>query len=110
MLSKLRASRSFAGQGLQKITGSDMDEKDRIIAGVQFSVCYIGSTEVADMNGTGSSNTEKPVAEVYDQQKRNDRRKGMKMVLTISSRNLTANDETYGKLVASFPISNIVFC
>ena len=61
-----KPSPSFARKVHQLITGSDADVKDRIIAGVQFSVRYIGSTEVACANGTGSGKTEKPMAQVFD--------------------------------------------
>jgi len=109
MFSKL--SPSFARKGHQQITGSDADEKDRIIAGVQFSVRYIGSTEVACANGTGSGKTEKPVAQVFDQQRKNANGKThKKMIMTLCSKNVCVSDESCGKLVASFPISKITFC
>ena len=101
----------FARKGHQQITDSEADDKDRIIAGVQFNVRYIGSTEVACANGTGSGKTVKPVAQVFDQQRKSANGKTQtKMVLTICSKNLTVSDEACGKLVASFPISKITFC
>ena len=101
----------FARKGHQQITGSEADDKDRIIAGVQFIVRYIGSTEVACANGTGSGKTEKPVAQVFDQQRKSANGKThKKMVLTLCSKNVTVSDEARGKLVASFPISKITFC
>jgi len=110
MFSKL--SPSFARKaGHQQLTGSDADEKDRIIAGVQYSVRYIGSTEVAGANGTGSGKTEKPVAKIFEQQsKKNDGKTQKKMVLTLCSKSLSVSEEACGKLVANFPISKITFC
>jgi len=106
-----KPSSSFAREGHQHITGSDAEEKDRVIAGVQFIVHYIGSTEVACANGTGSGKTEKPVAQVFDQQRRNANGKThKKMIMTICSNNVSVNDESCNKLVASFPISMITFC
>ena len=95
----------------QKITGSEADEKDRIIAGVQFFVHYIGSTDVAYANGTGSGNTENPVAQVFDKLRREVNGKPQeKMVLTLCSKSLSVIDKACGKLVASFPIDKITFC
>ena len=110
MFSKL--SPSFARKaGHQQLTGSDADEKDRIIAGVQYSVRYIGSTEVAGANGTGSGKTEKPVAKIFEQQsKKNDVKTQKKMILTLCSKSLSVSEEACGKLVANFPISKITFC
>lgn len=110
MFSKL--SPSFARKaGHQQLTGSDADEKDRIIAGVQFSVRYVGSTEVAGASGTGSGKTEKPVAKVFEQQrKKADSKTQKKMVLTLCSKSLSVSEEACGKLVANFPISKITFC
>jgi len=110
MFSKL--SPSFARKaGHQQLTGSDADEKDRIIAGVQYSVRYIGSTEVAGANGTGSGKTEKPVAKIFEQQsKKNDGKTQKKMILTLCSKSLSVSEEACGKLVANFPISKITFC
>lgn len=109
MFSKL--SPSFARKGHQQLTGSDADEKDRIIAGVQFSVRYIGSTEVAGAQGTGSGKTEKPVAKVFEQQrKKTDGRTQKKMILTLCSKSLSVSEEACGKLVANFPISKVTFC
>ena len=106
-----KPSPSFARKGHQQITGSDADEKDRVIAGVQFNVRYIGSTEVACANGTGSGKTEKPVAQVFDQHRRNSNGKtNKKMILTLCSKSLSVSDEACGKLVASFPIAKITFC
>ena len=110
MFSKL--SPSFARKaGHQQLTGSDADEKDRIIAGVQYNVRYIGSTEVAGANGTGSGKTEKPVAKIFEQQsKKNDGKTQKKMILTLCSKSLSVSEEACGKLVANFPISKITFC
>jgi len=110
MFSKL--SPSFARKaGHQQLTGSDADEKDRIIAGVQYSVRYIGSTEVAGANGTGSGKTEKPVAKIFEEQsKKNDGKTQKKMILTLCSKSLSVSEEACGKLVANFPISKITFC
>ena len=95
----------------QQITGSEADEKDRIIAGVQFFVHYIGSTDVAYANGTGSGNTENPVAQVFDKLRREVNGKPQeKMVLTLCSKSLSVIDKACGKLVASFPIDKITFC
>ena len=106
-----KTSPNFARKGHQQITGSEADEKDRIIAGVQFIVRYIGSTEVASANGTGSGKTEKPVAHVFDQQRRKENGKThKKLILTLCSKNLSVTDEACGKLIASFPISKITFC
>ena len=109
---KLKASPRFARKEHHQITGSDMDlmdERDRIIAGVRFTVYYIGSTEVAGINGTGSGNTAKPVAQVFDLQRKNANRQTLrKLIVTVCSTNLSVSDE--GKLVASFPISKITFC
>lgn len=106
-----KTSPNFARKGHQQITGSEADEKDRIIAGVQFVVRYIGSTEVASANGTGSGKTEKPVAHVFDQQRRKENGKThKKLILTLCSKNLSVTDEACGKLIASFPISKITFC
>ena len=110
MFSKLSPNLARKG-GHQQITGSEADAKDRIIAGVQFAVRYIGSTEVAGGNGTGSGKTEKPVAQVFDQHRRKKNGKTQKkMILTVCSKNLSVNDEACGKLVASFPIAKITFC
>lgn len=110
MFSKL--SPSFARKaGHQQLTGSDADEKDRIIAGVQYSVRYIGSTEVAGAKGTGSGKTEKPVAKIFEEQsKRNNGKTQKKMILTLCSKSLSVSEEACGKLVANFPISKITFC
>ena len=110
MFSKL--SPSFVRKaGHQQLTGSDADEKDRIIAGVQYSVRYIGSTEVAGANGTGSGKTENPVAKIFEQQgKKNDGKTQKKMILTLCSKSLSVSEEACGKLVANFPISKITFC
>ena len=110
MFSKL--SPSFARKaGHQQLTGSDADEKDRIIAGVQYNVRYIGSTEVAGANGTGSGKTEKPVAKIFEQQsKKNDGKTQKKMILTLCSKSLSVSEGACGKLVANFPISKITFC
>lgn len=110
MFSKL--SPSFARKaGHQQLTGNDADEKDRIIAGVQYIVRYIGSTEVAGASGTGSGKTEKPVAKVFEQQKKKaDAKTQKKMVLTLCSKSLSVSEEACGKLVANFPISKITFC
>lgn len=106
-----KSSPSFARKGHKQIKDSGADEKDRIIAGVQFVVRYIGSTEVACANGTGSGNTKKPVAEVFEHHRRNGKGKTQnKMILTLCSRNANVCDETRGKLIASFPISKITFC
>lgn len=107
MFSKL--SPNVAGH--QQLTGSDADEKDRIIAGVQYIVRYIGSTEVAGPSGTGSGKTEIPVATVFDQQKKKaDAKTQKKMVLKLCSKSLSVSEEACGKLVANFPISKITFC
>ena len=104
-----KPSPSFARKGHQLITGSDADEKDRIIVGVQFSVRYIGSTEVPRANGTGSGNTEKPVAQVFDQWRRScNGKKNKKLMILLCSKSLSISDETCGKLVASFPIDNVL--
>lgn len=106
-----KPSPSFARKGHQQITGSDADEKDLIIAGVQFVVRYIGSTEVACANGTGSGKTEKPVSQIFDQQRRDCNGKTQKkMLLTLCSKSVSVSDDSCGKLVASFPISKITFC
>ena len=106
-----RLSPSFARKGHKQITESEADEKDRIVAGVQFVVRYIGSTEVACANGTGSGKTEKPVAQVFEHQKRNGNGKTPRqMILTLCSSNVSLSDEACGKLVASFPICKITFC
>lgn len=110
MFSKLSPSFSRKA-GHQQLTGNDADEKDRIIAGVQFSVRYIGSTEVAGANGTGSGKTEKPVAKIFEQQsKKSDGKTQKKMILTLCSKSLSVSEEACGKLVANFPISKITFC
>ena len=109
MFLKLKASPRFARKEHHQITGSGMDERDRIIAGVRFTVYYIGSTEVAGMNGTGSGNTAKPVAQVFDLQRKNANRQTLReLIVAVCSKNLSVSDE--GKLVASFPISKITFC
>lgn len=109
MFSKL--SPSFARKGHQQLTGSHADEKDRIIAGVQFSVRYIGSTEVAGASGTGSGKTEKPVAAVFEQQgRKGDGKTQKKMILTLCSKSISVSEEACGKLIANFPISKVTFC
>ena len=104
-------SPSFARKGHQQLTGSDADEKDRIIAGIQVCVRYVGSTEVASVNGTGSGKTEIPVARVFEQhKKKSDGRMLKKMIMTICSKSLSVSEEGSGKLVAHFPIAKITFC
>ena len=111
MLSKVNASPRFC-RGYHQITGGDLDERDCIIAGVRFTVYYIGSTEVAGMSGTGSRNTAQPVAQVFNLQRKNAKRPQTlrELIVTVCSKNLTVSDEACGKLVASFPISKITFC
>ena len=106
-----QSSPRFSRKEHQQITGSEADEKDRIIAGVEFFVHYIGSTDVSYANGTGSGNTEKPVAQVFDQLRRkaNDKTQ-KKMILTLCSKGLSVIDKACGNLVASFPIDKITFC
>ena len=109
MFSKL--SPRFPRKEHQQITNSEADEKDRIIAGVQFFVRYIGSTDVAYANGTGSGNTEKPVTQVFDQLRSKANGKTQKkMILTLCSKSLSVIDKGCGNLVASFPIDKITFC
>lgn len=109
MFSKL--SPSFARKGHQQLTCSDADEKDRVIAGVQYSVRYIGSTEVAGASGTGSGKTEKPVATVFEEQRKTGNGKTQKkMILNVCSKSLSVSEEASGKLVANFAISKVTFC
>ena len=109
MFSKL--SPSFARKGHQQLTCSDADEKDRVIAGVQYSVRYIGSAEVAGASGTGSGKTEKPVATVFEEQRKNGNGKTQKkMILNLCSKRLSVSEEASGKLIANFPISKVTFC
>lgn len=106
-----KSSPSFARKGHKQIKDNEADEKDRIIAGVDFVVRYIGSTEVACANGTGNGKTKRPVAEVFEHHRRNGNEKTQnKMILTLCSRNANVTDEACGKLIASFPISKITFC
>ena len=106
-----RPSPRFPRKEHQQITGSEADEKDRIIAGVQFFVHYIGSTDVAYANGTGSGNTEKPVAQVFDQLRRKvNGETQKKMILALCSKSLSVFDKACFKPVASFPIDKISFC
>jgi len=106
-----KSSPSFARKGHKQIKDNEADEKDRIIAGVDFVVRYIGSTEVACASGTGNGKTKRPVAEVFEQYRRNGNEKTQKkVILTLCSRNANVSDEACGKLIASFPISKITFC
>ena len=106
-----KPSPRFSRKRHQQITGSEADGKDRIIAGIQFFVHYIGSTDVAYANGMGSGNTEKPVAQVFDQLRREANGKTQKkMILTLCSKSLSVIDKACGKLVTSFPIDKITFC
>ncbi|KAJ7374157.1 hypothetical protein OS493_009498 [Desmophyllum pertusum] len=101
----------FARKGHQQLTGSDADEKDRIIAGVQFSVRYIGSTEVAGAQGTGSGKTEKPVAKVFEQQrKKTDGRTQKKNDPNTVLEKSECQRGGMRKAGRKFPISKVTFC
>ena len=106
-----RSPSSISAKGHQQLTSDQADEQDRIIAGVQFNVRYVGSTEVAGLNGTGSGKTEIPVAQVFNQQKqKGEPRIPRKMVMTLCSKSLSVSEESSGRLVANFPIAKISFC
>ena len=106
-----KSSSAVAQKGHQQLTGEQADEQDRVIAGVQFSVRYVGSTEVAGYNGTGSGKTEIPVAQIFLQQKHKaESKSSRKTTMTLCSKGVSVSDEGSGKLVANFPIDKITYC
>ena len=115
LLEYVRAGKMFSksprtsakSQGHQQLTSDTADEKDQVIAGIQFTVRYVGSTEVAGHCGTGSGKTETVVAKIFKQK---DLKTLKKMVMTVCSTSVSLCDESTGKLVANFPISLITYC
>lgn len=94
-------------QGHQQLTSDTADEKDQIIGGLQFTIRYVGSTEVAGYNGTGSGKTETVVSKVFEQK---NLKTTKKMIMTVCSTSVSLCEETSGKCVANFPISCITYC
>ncbi|XP_031551525.1 low density lipoprotein receptor adapter protein 1-A-like [Actinia tenebrosa] len=105
-------SPNFARKGgHQQLNQDGVDDEDKIIAGVEFSVQYMGSIEVSSGCGTGSEKTDVPVAQVMTQNKtKSDDKKSKKMKMTVTHKNLSVMEENTGALVASFPISKVTYC
>lgn len=105
-------SPNFARKGgHQQLNQDGVDDEDKIIAGVEFSVQYMGSIEVSSGCGTGSGKTDVPVAQVMTQNKsKSDDKKSKKMKMTVTHKNLSVMEEATGALVASFPISKVTYC
>lgn len=105
-------SPNFARKGgHQQLNQDGVDDEDKIIAGVEFSVQYMGSIEVSSGCGTGSGKTDVPVSQVMTQNKtKSDDKKSKKMKMTVTHKNLSVMEETTGALVASFPISKVTYC
>jgi hypothetical protein len=104
-------SPNFARKGHQQLNQDGVDDEDRIIAGVEFSVQYMGSIEVTGGCGTGSGKTDVPVAKVMNQNKtKPDDKKSKKMKMTVTHKNVCVKEEATGVLVASFPISKVTYC
>ena len=95
----------------RQLNQDGVDDEDKIIAGLEFSVQYMGSIEVSSGCGTGSGKTDVPVAQVMTQNKtKSDDKKSKKMKMTVTHKNLSVMDEATGVLVASFPISKVTYC
>jgi len=94
----------------QQLRQDGVDEEDRLIAGVEFAVQYMGSIEVASCFGTGSGNTDMPVAQVMEQSKTKTDDKKKKMTMFVTHKSLTVKENVSGKLIASFPITKVTYC
>lgn len=104
-------SSKYSPKGHKQLNQDGVDDEDRVLAGVEFAVQYMGSIEVASGFGTGSGNTDMPVAQVMAAQSRtktDERKKKMTMIVTHKS--LTVKEDVSGKLIASFPISKVTYC
>ncbi|KAK3703581.1 hypothetical protein QZH41_006908 [Actinostola sp. cb2023] len=103
-------SPKFPRQGHQQLKQDGVDDEDRVLAGVEFTVQYMGSIEVAGGCGTGSGNTDMPVAQVMAPKAKSDDKKTKKMNMVVTHKSLTVKEEATGKLIASFPISKVTYC
>lgn len=103
-------SSKYSPQGHQQIRQDGVDDEDRLLVGVEFAVQYMGSIEVASFFGTGSGNTDMPVAQVMAQSKTKTDDKKKRMTMSVTYKSLTVKEDVSGKLVASFPISKVTYC
>jgi len=96
----------------QQVFGEGADDRDIILAGVDFNVKYIGSTVVPGEKGKGCEATEPAVRKVYDELKRrrSDPKNLKRRIMVVSAENIMISEPSGGESVASFPIGKISFC